>query len=86
MPFKWDESEQKAFADLKFHLSNSPILVHIDLEAQLILRTDTSLEGLGAVLSQKKDGVETMLHYLSKRLEEGERKWHPNELECLAVF
>ena len=86
MPFKWDESEQKAFADLKFHLSNSPILVHIDLEAQLILRTDTSLEGLGAVLSQKKDGVETVLHYLSKRLEEGERKWHPNDLECLAVF
>ena len=44
--FKWDESEQKAFADLKFHLSNSPILAHIDLEAQLILRTDASLEGL----------------------------------------
>ena len=83
--FKWDESEQKAFADLKFHLSNSPILAHIDLEAQLILRTDASLEGLGAVLSQKKDGVETVLHYLSKRLE-GERKWHPNDLQCFAVF
>ena len=37
-------------------------------------------------MSQKKDGVETVLHYLSKRLEEGERKWHPNDLECLAVF
>ena len=73
MPFKWDESEQKAFVYLKFHLSNSPILAHIDLEAQLILRTDASLEDLGEVLSQKKDGVETVLHYLNKRLEEGER-------------
>ena len=84
VPFKW-ESEQKAFANIRFYLSNSPILAHIDLEAQLILRTDASLEGLWAVLSQKKNGVETVLHYLSKRLKEGERKWHPNDLECLAV-
>ena len=45
VPFKW-ESEQKAFANIRFYLSNSPILAHIDLEAQLILRTDASLEGL----------------------------------------
>ncbi len=84
--FKWTESERTAFEDLKNRLLSSPILAHVDFEAKLILRTDASLEGLGAVLSQKKDGSETVLHYLSKRLGDQEKKWHPNDLECLAVF
>ena len=50
--WSWGEEEERAFRDLIERLSTAPVLAHLDDAADLILHTDASLTGLGAVLSQ----------------------------------
>ena len=40
---------------LKDKIPSAPVLVFPDFDKQFLLQTDTSKEGLGAVLSQKHD-------------------------------
>ena len=44
---------QDAFDALKEALSNAPVLGYPDFSREFILETDTSLNGLGNVLSQQ---------------------------------
>ncbi|UYV76859.1 K02A2.6-like [Cordylochernes scorpioides] len=48
---------------LKQALSSPPMLAHPDPGEQLILDTDASNTGIGAVLSQTQDGVERVIAY-----------------------
>ena len=52
----------------------------------LILQTDASVVGYGAVLLQEIDGVVRMLEYASQTLQSAERNYTVTERECLAVF
>ena len=56
VPFKWDESCEEAFLELKKHLTSTPILVAPCDEGMYVLDTDVSKEALGAVLQQEQDG------------------------------
>ena len=53
---------------------------------QLVLHTDASTQGIGAVLSEDRDGVQCPLGYYSKRLLPAETNYAATELEYLAVF
>ena len=66
-------------------LSESPVLAHLDESADLVLRTDASVAGLGAVLSQGSGRDERVVAYLSKTLSEAEARWVTNDLECYAI-
>ncbi|GJU29857.1 retrotransposon-related protein [Tanacetum coccineum] len=49
-PFEWSESAQMAFEELKSAMINAPILALLNFQEELIVETDASDEGFGAVL------------------------------------
>jgi hypothetical protein len=58
-----------------------------DFSEQFILQTDACSVTLGAVLSQKRDGVRQPIEYASRKLSAQERKASfIYELECLALL
>ena len=56
--FQWTQACQEGFNQLKKALTETPVLAYPDYSKLFILETDTSLKGLGAVLSQKGDDNE----------------------------
>ncbi|KAL5500729.1 hypothetical protein EMCRGX_G012325 [Ephydatia muelleri] len=71
--FKWTQECSEAFAILKLRLTSAPILAFPDFKAVIVLDTDVSESGIGAVLSQvDKDGF---VAYASRVLNKAERKY-----------
>ena len=56
-----------------------------DWTKPLVLQTDASMEGLGAVLSQPDGEGEHITAYASRSVSKTERHYSDIELECLAV-
>ncbi|KAJ4455513.1 putative Transposon Ty3-G Gag-Pol polyprotein [Paratrimastix pyriformis] len=57
--FKWGPEHQSAFQQIQALLATAPLLAHPDSQCHLLLRTDASSTGLGAVLLQvRPDGRE----------------------------
>ena len=64
----------------------APVLAFADFEKEFQLETDTSSEGLGAVLSQKQpDGKWHPITFGSRELKGGEAEYHSSKLEFLAL-
>ena len=64
----------------------APLLTFIDFKKPFLLETDASIEGLGAVLSQKQD--DSRYHpiaYASQGLKGGKSRYHSSKLEFLAL-
>ena len=56
--WKWLEEQQTGFDKAKELLQSADLLVHFDPEKELVLETDASDYGVGAVLSHKmKNGT-----------------------------
>ena len=70
--YDFNEDCKKAFSHLKECLCAAPILAHPDFKEQFILDTDASDVGIGAVLSQKVDGIERPVAFASKTLSKSE--------------
>ncbi|XP_005090660.1 uncharacterized protein K02A2.6-like [Aplysia californica] len=51
--WKWSDACEKSFRKVKELLSSRTVLVHYDPQLPLILATDASIKGLGAVISHK---------------------------------
>ena len=83
--FSWDNNCQTAFEKLKQLLVSSPILSFPIEGGDFILDTDASNHGIGAVLSQKQDGVEKVIAYFSRVLSKTERNYCVTRRELLAV-
>ena len=76
----------KAFEALKQACMQSPVLAFADYTKDFLLETDTSKEGLGAVLSQKQeDGWFHPVAYGSRVLTMHEKNYHSMKLEFLAL-
>ena len=83
----WLEQRQTAFEEAKELLQSTDLLVHLDPEKELVLATDASDYGVGAVLSHKmKNGTERPIGYVSRSLQEAERKYSTLEKEALAIL
>ena len=79
------EEALEAFEALKQACMNSPVLAFADYTKDFLLETDTSKEGLGAVLSQKReDGQFHPVAYSSWALTIHEKNYHSMKLEFLA--
>ena len=75
-----------AFQELKIKCLTAPVLAFADFKKPFLLETDTSIEGLGAVLSQKQDdGHYHPVAYASCGLKGGELKYHSSKLDFLAL-
>ena len=83
--FKWDMDCQKAFDSLKGKLTSTPILAYPESEGELILDSDVSGIGMGAVLSQMQNGTEKVIAYYSKAFTHPERQYCVTRRELLAI-
>jgi len=83
--WSWGPEQENAFTALKEALLKAPTLVHDNETDRLILRTDASKTGLGAVLHVIRDGFELPVTFISRRTTTTEANYHSNELECLAL-
>lgn len=83
--FDWNADCETAFQDLKRLLVTSPVLALPDFSKQFVLDTDASGSGIGAVLSQIKDGAEQVISYGSRSLTKAERRYSITRKELLAV-
>ena len=74
------------FQELKMKCLTAPVLAFVDFKKPFLLETDALIEGLGAVLSQKKDnGRYHPIAYASQGLKGGESRYHSSKLEFLAL-
>ena len=84
----WNEDCDRAFGRLKEKLTSTPVLGYPDFSAEFILETDASFEGLGAVLSQEREGKKVVIAYASRALRPTEKNmdnYSSMKLELLAL-
>ena len=85
---KWTPACTEAFQILKHKLTSAPVLGSPDFELPFILEVDSSLEHIGAVLSQKQEGRKLVLVYASRSLKEAEqnmKNYNSMRLELLGL-
>ena len=85
IPFQWTSTCQAAFEQLKSHLVSLPVLVYPNFDLPFALHTDTSKEGLGAVLEQDVSSTPHPIAYASRTLSKPETNYGATELEALGV-
>ena len=79
----WSEAAEGAFSLLRRALCTEPLLITPDFTLPLIVHTDASEVGLGAVLSQVRAGEEHPVTYVSRKLLTNERNYSTVEKEAL---
>ena len=84
--FEWTEAEENSFQMLKQDIVNALSLTHYDPSKQLVLATDASPYGTGAVLSQIEDGVEKPIAFASKTLTTTQKRYSQLDREGLGVI
>jgi len=85
--WQWLEEQQEAFEEAKELLQSAELLVHFDPSKELILATDASDYGVGAVLSHKVEGgAERPIGYMSRSLNAAVRNYSTLEKEALAII
>ena len=85
--WNWDESCQRAFESLKERLSEATMLVHFDRTLPIVLATDASSYGLGAVIMHRfPDGTEKPIAHASKSLTAAEKNYSQIEKEALSII
>ena len=82
---KWTDDCEVAFCKLKEILVAPPVLKVVEPDKPYVLQTDASELGLGAVLSQVKDGEEHPVAFASRKLLPREKNYSVIEKECLAI-
>ncbi|XP_074324060.1 uncharacterized protein LOC141660982 [Apium graveolens] len=80
--FKWTEECEKAFQNIKKHLSSPPMLSNPKAGETLILYLAVSDFVISTVLVREDDGVQLPVYYVSKRLADAETRY--TSLEKLA--
>ena len=84
--FEWPKDADVAFNVIKHLVCRDTILAYPSREAKLVIDTDASYEGLGAVISQIDEKcIEQPISFTSRTLSESEKKWTVMERECLAI-
>ena len=82
---EWTEAADSAFEHLKKSCTSTPILTYPDYKLPFVLHTDSSSEGLGAVLYQKKNGKMRVIAYASRSVSKAESHYPAHKLEFLAL-
>ena len=85
-PFQWTDACQASFEQLKQALISAPILIKAQMTRPFELHTDASLEHVGGVLMQKRDGQLKPVGYFSKKLKPVEQRYSTTDREALAII
>ena len=81
----WTPEVERAFLALKDALCSDAVLVTPDFSLPLVVQTDASETGVGAVLSQLREGEEHPITFISRKLLPREKNYSTVEKECLAI-
>lgn len=85
--FVWTDLQETAFKTLRQDIVNATKLVHYDDKYPIILATDASNRGIGAVLSHRfPDGSEKPICFASKTLNASQVNYSQIEKEALAII
>ena len=82
--FEWTKTCQTHFDRIKTLMTTAPILTHFDPSKRVVLATDASATGMGAVLLVEKGGKLQPVEYLSKAFSPRESRWSTYEQEAFA--
>ncbi|XP_030595617.1 uncharacterized protein LOC115787179 [Archocentrus centrarchus] len=83
--YVWTTEAQKSFEEIKQLLVNSPALALFNPNLRIVISTDASDYGLGAVFAQvQPDGTEKPVAFASRTLSAPEQKYSTVEKEALA--
>ncbi|XP_056157718.1 uncharacterized protein LOC130132152 [Lampris incognitus] len=83
--FKWGDTQQVAFEELKARLTTAPLLAYPTRDGLFLLDTDASNTCVGAVLSQMQAGEEKVIAYASAHLQSTQQRYCVTRRELLAV-
>ncbi|XP_062539247.1 uncharacterized protein K02A2.6-like [Armigeres subalbatus] len=84
--FEWTSEAVKAYTDLKQILISPQVLMQYDPALPLVLATDASKTGLGAVLSHRlQNGTERPIAYASCTMSKTEQQYPQIDKEALAI-
>ena len=81
----WGVEQQETFDQLKELCCTTPILAYPDHKLPFILHTDSSTEGLGAILYQVQGGEKKVIAYASRSVNKAESHYPAHKLEFLAL-
>ena len=86
--YVWSDECDRAFNEIKFRISRSEILHHIDYNKPIIVRPDACSIGIGATLFNwdVADNKEHYVLFISHILSPQAQKWSPIELEAFAIY
>lgn len=87
VPFETTNDVLTSISGIKDAILNSTVLGYFDtsLGTETVLTTDASRSGIGGMLSQVQNGVETPIYFVSRTLNSAEKNYSVPELETLAV-
>ena len=80
---EWTEAADSAFEHVKKLCTSTPILGYPDYKLPFVLHTDSSSEGLGAVLYQKQDGKLRVIAYASRSVSKSESHYPAHKFLAL---
>ncbi|XP_064482545.1 uncharacterized protein K02A2.6-like [Ornithodoros turicata] len=84
--FEWTSRADQTFNKVKATLSSCPVLHMFDVQLPVVVTTDASSYGLGAVLQQIKGNEVRTVAFASRTLSSVERKYSVGEREALACM
>ena len=84
--FKWENSQDASFSELKQCLLEPPILIYPDFDQPFFIATDASDVAIGSVLAQQRNGKLHPIHFISRTLSPTERRYSTTKREALAVI
>ena len=82
----WSDQAQSAFDQIKQAVLHAQALTWPNERDPLVLYTDASDVGVGAILVQLEDNVEKPISCFSKKFTDTASRWSTIEKECFALF
>ncbi|CAA9995134.1 unnamed protein product [Nesidiocoris tenuis] len=83
--FVWDAACRKSFEKIKAELASERFLAHYDPSLPIVIATDASNVGLGAVISHIVNGMERPIAYASRTLTKAETNYSVIDREALGI-
>ena len=80
--FKFDESCQRSFEEIKSRLVEAPIMAKLDWNKEFEIMCDASDYAMGAILGQRTDKVFKAIYYASKTFNEAQENYSTTERSC----
>ena len=86
-PFKWTNKCEEVFKAVKAEMQSDKVLAHYDPKLPIILATDASSYGVGAVISHKyPNGEERPIQFASQSLNNTQQKYSQIDKEAYAII